>query len=136
MTLYPEAIVTPFPKDNEDGLKNLVTEMEEILIVITILHEFAVSKISFIYPVITFVCFVFFQWTPSEGKKWVSHKGFCLTSRNRTNVATSLSRVNPNTVAARNQTRCLAQHQTAMQTSADKNSVCVQRNSVARTAPD
>ena len=52
MTLYPEAIVTSFSKDTEYRPKNIVTEMEEILTVITMLHKFTVSKISFIYPVI------------------------------------------------------------------------------------
>ena len=68
-------------------------------------------------------------------RKWVSHYGFCLTSGNRTNVLSSLGQVNPNTVAIRNQTRCLAQHQAAKRIQADWNSVCPWRNPGVRTAP-
>ena len=46
-------------------------------------------------------------------RKWVSHYGFCLTSGNRTKVPTSLGRVNPNTAATGNRTRCMARHQAA-----------------------
>ena len=70
-----------------------------------------------------------------EGRKWVSHKGFCLTSGNRTNVPTSLGRVNPNTAAAEIRTRRLACHQAATRTQADWNSVCPRRNPGVRTAP-
>ena len=71
-----------------------------------------------------------------EGRKWVSHKGFCLTSGNRTNVSTSLGRVNPNTAATGYRTRRLAQHQAAcMRTQADWNSVCLRRNPGVCTAP-
>ena len=70
-----------------------------------------------------------------EGRKWVSHKGFCLTSGNRTNVPTSLGRVNPNTAAAEIRTRRLAHHQAATRTQVDWNSVCPRRNPGVRTAP-
>ena len=70
-----------------------------------------------------------------EGRKWVSHRGFCLTSGNRTLVPTSLGRVNPNTAAAGNRTRRLAQHQAATRTQADWNSVCPRRNLGVRTTP-
>ena len=50
---------------------------------------------------IFFIFFLGFQtlWNGHlpEGRKWVSHQGFCLTSRNRTNIPTSLGWVNPNT---------------------------------------
>ena len=67
--------------------------------------------------------------------KRVSHQGFCLTSRNRKNVPTSLGRVIPNAAAVGNQTRRLASHQAAMQTQADWNSVFPQKNPGVRTAP-
>ena len=55
----------------------------------------------------SFVLFCLYGRLP-EGRKWVSLKGFCLTSGNRTNIPTSLGRVNPNTVAAGNRTWHLA----------------------------
>ena len=51
------------------------------------------------------------------------------------NVPTSLVWVNPNTAAAGNRTRRLAQHQAATRTQADWNSVCPRRNPGVRTAP-
>ena len=81
-----------------------------------------------------FVLFCLYGRLP-EGRKWVSHKGFCLTSGNRTNVPTSLGRVNPNTAAAEIRTRRLARHQAATRTQADWNSVCPRRNPGVRTAP-
>ena len=56
-------------------------------------------------------------------------------SGNRTNVPTSLGRVNPNTAAAEIRTRRLARHQAATRTQADWNSVCPRRNPGVRTAP-
>ena len=70
-----------------------------------------------------------------KGRKWVSYKGFCLTSGNRTNVPTSLGRVNPNTAAAEIRTRRLARHQAATRTQADWNSVCPRRNPGVPNAP-
>ena len=48
----------------------------------------------------TFVCLFCLYGRLPEGRKWVSHQGFCLTPGNRTNVPTSLGWVNPNTAAA------------------------------------
>ena len=89
------------------------------------------------YIAILSFCFVLFclYGRLPEGRKWVSHKGFCLTSGNRTNVPTSLGRVNPNTAAAEIRTRRLACHQAATQTQADWNSVCPRRNLGVHTAP-
>ena len=56
-----------------------------------------------------FVLFYLNGHLPKE-RKWVSHQGFCLTSGNRTKVPTSLGQVNPNTAAAGDRTRRLAQH--------------------------
>ena len=82
-------------------------------------------------------CFVLFCLNGCllVGRKWVSHKEFCLASRDRTNIPTSLGQVYPNTTAAEIQTRRLACHQAATRTQADWNSVCPQRNPGVRTAP-
>ena len=60
---------------------------------------------------------------------------FQVNSGNRTNIPTSLGRVNPNTAVAEIQTRHLAQHQAATRTQADWNSVCPWRNHGVRTLP-
>ena len=80
-----------------------------------------------------FFCFALNGHLPNR-RKWISHKGFCLTSGKHTNVPTSLGQVNPNTAAAGNRTRRLAQHQAATRTQADWNSVCRRRNLSLRTA--
>ena len=87
------------------------------------------------FQTLCFVCLFCLNGRLPEGRKWVSHKGFCLTSGNRTNVPTSLGRVNPNTAAAEIRTRRLARHQAATRTQADWNSVCPRRNPGVRTAP-
>ena len=71
----------------------------------------------------TIVLFCLNECLPEE-RKWVSHQVFCLMYWNRTNVPTSLGRVNPNTAAAGYQTRHLALHQAAKRTQSDWNSVC------------
>ena len=78
---------------------------------------------------------VLFEWTPSRRKEVGIPLAISLTSGNRTNVPTSLGRVNPNIAAAGNRTWRLAQHQAATRTQADWNSVCPRRNPGVRTAP-
>ena len=81
----------------------------------------------FQHPWLMYCLFVYLNGRLPKGRRWVSHKGICLTSGNRTNVPTSLGRVNPNTAAAEIRTRRLARHQAATRTQADWNSVCDRR---------
>ena len=78
-------------------------------------------------------CFVLFEWTPSRRKEVCIPFGI-LPHGNKTNIPTSLGRVNTNTAAAGDRIRCLAQHQAATQTQADWNSVCPQRNTGVHNA--
>ena len=61
---------------------------------------------------------------PKEGSGYPIRDFASRPGTEQTFLCTFLGRVNPNTVAARNQIRRLAQHQAAMQTQAYWNSIC------------
>ena len=52
----------------------------------------------------TLVCFVLFEWTPTQRKEVGIPLGILPHIQDITNIPTSLGQVNPNTAAAGNQT--------------------------------
>ena len=72
---------------------------------------------------------------PSQRKEMGIPLGILPHVQKQKNIPTSLGRINPNTLAAGNQTQRLAWHQATTRTQADLNSVCPRRNPGVRTAP-